>query len=200
MHDEPRVAPRRDQGLDRSTYTELVTIGRNQQAASPAAAPHRWPRSVRWMRAGGALLAVVSCLPMVAMLPGAAATVLSTLGANASDGPWAAVRQALDPVARPLLIVSVLLLVAGSLRCGRAPAAMAAAGGGLLYMSMYVLPGSTTGMAGMANQNVMGATNAPLFYSGLILIVMTFAWSAIRRLRHTCRPAWQRSTRPATAS
>lgn len=137
---------------------------------------------------------------MVAMLPGATATVLSTLGANASTGPWAAVRHALDPVARPLLIVSVLLLVAGSLRCGRTPAAMAAAGGGLLYTSMYVLAGPTTGMADMANQNGMGATNAPLFYSGLILIVMTFAWSAIRRRRHTCRPAWQRSTHRATVT
>ncbi len=131
---------------------------------------------------------------MVAMLPGAAATALATLGVDASTGPWAALRHALDPVARPLLVLSVLLLVAGSLRCGRAPAA---AGGALLYVSIHLASGSAT--AAMGTHTGTGTTNGPLFYASIGVIATTFAWSAIRRRRRTCRPAWQRSTRTAPA-
>jgi hypothetical protein len=115
-----------------SLYTSLVTGTRNQQPAAAPGQPHNGRGPVGLVRAAGGVLAVASCLPMVAMLHGAAATALSTLGADAATGPWAALRHALGPVARPLLVLSVLLLVAGSLRCGRAPAALAAAGGALL--------------------------------------------------------------------
>jgi len=104
-------------------------------------------------------------------------------------------------VARPLLVLSVLLLVAGSLRCGRAPAALAAAGGGggaLLYVSMYLASGSATAsMAGMGTHTGTGTANGPLFYAGIVLIAATFAWSAVRR-RRTGRPAWVGSTGSAS--
>ncbi|SDY78325.1 hypothetical protein SAMN05661080_04593 [Modestobacter sp. DSM 44400] len=124
---------------------------------------------------------------MVAMLPAAAATAFSVLGADATSGPWATVRRALDPIAQPLLIASVLLLIAATLRCGRGPALLVTAGGAALYLSMYIIP--TPGSNAMAG---MGATNAPLFYTGILLIALTFLWSARRRRRHTCHPAWRR--------
>ncbi len=178
-----------------------MTSSRDQQPAAAPAQPHNRRRPAGLVRAAGGVLAVASCLPMIAMLPGAAATALGALGVDASTRPWAALRHALDPVARPLLVLSVLLLVAGSLRCGRAPAALAAAGGALLYVSMYLASGSATAaMAGMGTHTGTGTTNAPLFYAGIGLIATTFAWSAVRCHRRTCRPAWQRSTRTAPAS
>lgn len=187
-------------GPGSSPYTSLVSSSRDQQPVATPGQPHNRRGPARLARAAGGVLAAASCLPMVAMLPPAAATALATLGVDASTGPWAALRRALDPVARPLLVLSVLLLIAGSLRCGRAPAALAAAGGALLYVSMYLVSGSATAsMAGMGTHTGTGTTNAPLFYAGIGLIATTFAWSAIRRRRRTCRPAWQRSTRTAPA-
>jgi len=187
-------------GPGSSPYTSLVTSSRDQQPATAPGQPHNGRGPAGLVRTGGGVLAVASCLPMVAMLPGAAATALAPLGVDASTGPWAALRHALDSLARPLLVRSVLLLVAGSLRCGRAPAALAAAGGALLYVSMYRASGSATAaMAGMGTHTGTGTTNGPLFYAGSGLIATTFAWSAIRRRRRTCRPAWQRSTRTAPA-
>ncbi len=179
-------------------YTSLVT-SRDQQPATAPGQPHNRRGPAGLVRAGGGVLAAASCLPMVTMLPGAAATALATLGVDASTGPWAALRHTLNPVARPLLVLSVLLLIAGSLRCGRAPAALAAAGGALLYVSMYLASGSATAsMAGMGTHTGTGTTNGPLFYAGIGLIAATFAWSTIRRRRRTCRPAWLGSTGSAS--
>jgi len=184
-----------------SPYTSLVPSSRYQQPTTAPGQPHNRRGPAGLVRAAGGGLAAASCLPMVAMLPAAAATALATLGVDASTGPWAALRRALDPVARPLLVLSVLLLVTGSLRCGRAPAALAAAGGAVLCVSMYLASGSATAaMAGMGTHTATGTTNGPLFYAGIGLIAASFAWSAIRRRRRTCRPAWQRSTRTAPAS
>ncbi len=134
---------------------------RDQQPATAPGQPHNRRRAAGLVRAAGGVLATASCLPMVAMLPGAAATALATLGVEASAGPWAALRHALDPVARPLLVLSVLLLVAG-------------------------------------HPHRNGTTDGPLFYAGVGLIATTFAWSAIRRRRRTCRPAWLGSTGSAS--
>lgn len=161
----------------------------------PTGAP---TRRGRWLPGGAAALALLSCVPMAAMLPAAAATAFSILGVDATSGPWAAARHALDPIAQPLLIASVLLLIATTLRCGRGPALLVTAGGTALYFSMYVLP--SAGSNAMANMSAPGApgntstqaTNAPLFYTGIALIALTFIWSAIRRRRHTCSPAWRR--------
>jgi hypothetical protein len=153
------------------------------------------------VQALGGVLTLASCLPMVTMLPGAVATLLATLGSTATSGPFAPVARGLAPVARPLLIAAVLLLVAGSPRCGIGPAILAVVGGTLLYLSMYVLPHpSSPGMGGMAGMHslpvggtagragAVGATNAPLFYLGLAAYLGTFVWSAVRRHRRGCRP------------
>lgn len=156
-------------------------------------------RSGRWDRlvpVGGAVLGAASCVPMIAVLPGAAATVLGAVGVSATTGPWGALSRVLGPVAQPLLILSLLLMLAGALRCGWGPAAAVALGGGLLYSSMYLLAGPmTSSMAAMGATGQTG-TNAPLFYTGLGLVVASFAWSRVRRHRRACRPAWalRRST------
>lgn len=126
---------------------------------------------------------------MVAMLPSAAATVLGSVGASAT-GPWGALSRTLGPVARPLLILSLLMMLAGALRCGWVSAAAVTLGGSLLYISMYLLGGAmTSSMAAMGTAGETG-TNAPLFYTGLGLLVASFAWSRVRRHRRACRPAW----------
>jgi len=159
------------------------------------------PRRGRVVQALGGVLTLASCLPMVAMLPGAVAALLATLGITTTSGPLAPVARSLAPVARPLLVAAVLLLVVGSLRCGIGPAILAAVGGTLLYLSMYVLPQPSSpgmgGMAGMSSPHVGGtagragavaASNAPLFYLGLAASLGTFLWSALRRRRRACRP------------
>jgi hypothetical protein len=76
------------------------------------------PRPVghgRGLQALGGVLALASC---VAMLPGAVATLLTTIGIQATTGPLAPLAQGLAHIARPLLIAAVLLLLVGSLRCG----------------------------------------------------------------------------------
>jgi hypothetical protein len=159
------------------------------------------PQRGRVVQAVGGVLTLASCLPMVAMLPGAVATLLTTLGITTTSGPLAPLARSLAPVARPLLVAAVLLLVVGSLRCGIGPATLAAVGGTLLYLSMYVLPQpSSPGMDGMAGMHsppvggtagragAVGTTNAPLFYLGLAASLGTFVWSAVRRHRRSCRP------------
>jgi hypothetical protein len=86
---------------------------------------------------------------MLAMLPGGIASGLGALRVKATDGPEAPLARFLTPAVQPLLLVGVTALVVATLRCGLRPAVLALAGGGLLYISMYVLP-STTG-PGMAN-------------------------------------------------
>jgi hypothetical protein len=152
------------------------------------------------LQALGGVLALAGCVPMVAMLPGAVATLLTTLGLSTTSGPLAPVARSLAPIARPLLIAAVLLLLVGSLRCGAGPAILAAAGGTLLYLSMYVLPHpSSAAMGGMAEMSTpaqgtagragaVGTTNAPVFYLGLAAYLGTFLWSSLRRWRRACRP------------
>jgi hypothetical protein len=122
---------------------------------------------------------------MIPMLPAAVVAVLSTVGVRTTSGPLAPLAQALTPVARPLLIVATLVLVWGLRRCGAAPAAVAALGGALLYV---------TGMQGGAVPSRTGTTasmtgtSAAAFYLGLSLYVMAFVWPWIRRRRGSCRP------------
>jgi len=113
------------------------------------------------------------------------------------------VRHTLNPVAEPLLIVSVLLLIGSMLRCGRGPASLVTVGGITLFASMYLFtrpqPGSPGGMIGMSGSAPMAQSNAPLFYAGVALVAATFVWSALRWHRRTCRPAWRRTPSPASA-
>ncbi len=81
------------------------------------------------------------------------------------------------------------MMLAGAPRCGWGPAAAVALGGGLLYSSMYLVGGPMISMAAMGTAGETG-TNAPLFYTGLGLLVASFAWSRVRRHRRACRPAW----------
>ena len=141
-----------------------------------------------------------SCLPMLAMLPGGIATALSVVGIKSTTGPAAPLARFLAPAAQPLLFVGIAGLVLATLRCGLRPALLAAAGGGLLYLSMYVLPGTNANaMAGMATPahslpvtaaraGAQGMTNAPAFFLGLAALTGTFIWSSVRRRHASCRP------------
>ena len=152
-----------------------------------------WAGSLRLL---GAALALVSCVPMLAMLPAGFVAVVSLIGLTSP--PVVAGVAPLAPVAPWLFGVSVVLLTMGHARCGWQPAGLAAVGGLLVYLAMYVLVGpvvmdAMTGMEGMiasdAAQTAMtGLTNAPLFYLGLTLMVASFGLVGWRRRRGVCHP------------
>lgn len=149
------------------------------------------------LRTVGATLALVSCIPMLAMLPVGFATALSVIGLAAP--PLVAWAAPLAPVASLLFIVSVVLLVIGNARCGWQPASIAALGGLLVYFAMYVLVTPATmdamdtmsGMESMSpaqTSSMTGLTNASLFYIGVTLMVISFALVLWRRIQRVCRP------------
>jgi len=90
------------------------------------------------LKSAGAALTAASCIPMLAMLPSGIVTVLALIGITATSPPIVALAAPLPPVAQPLLLVSLALLIAGHLRCGWSPLLFAAAGGLLVYLAMYV--------------------------------------------------------------
>jgi len=133
---------------------------------------------------------------MLAMLPVGFATALALIGLAAP--PLVAWATPLAPIAPPLLILSVALLVIGNLRCGWQPASLAALGGLLVYLAMYVLVtpvamDAMTGMQGMIPAEISqpampGLTNAPMFYIGLTLMVSSFGLVFWRRWQKICHP------------
>lgn len=135
----------------------------------------------RALRALGGIGGLASCLPMLAMLPAGFTGAIGAVGLEADSG----LGQELAPVAKPLLLVSATLLAVGGLRCSRLAAAVALAGGGLLYLGMYVWtrPDGTTAPA--------------LFYPGLALFLGTFFVGWLRPRIASCRPvlvgrSWRR--------
>ena len=144
---------------------------------------------------------------MLAMLPTCFSVILSLGGlATPLFVPWMA---PLAPIAPWLFVLSIVLVTVGHSRCGRQPASLAAAGGLLMYLAMYVFitplasdamtnMGQTTSiakpaatMAGMA-----GPTNAPLFYLGLLLLVGSYGFVWWRRRQQACQPVSLPMARP----
>ena len=119
---------------------------------------------------------LVSCIPMAAMLPGAVGGALGLVGLGTSSAVVSRLAPALNVVAQPLLLFSVMLLVVGGLRCGRIVVSLAMIGGVLLYVSMYVW--TTDG----------GAPSPALFYVGLACFVGAYGVSWLRRRGKRCRP------------
>jgi hypothetical protein len=128
------------------------------------------------------------------MLPGAAATVLGSIGIGGSS----ALARTLSPVAEPLFIASAVLITVGALTCSRTVALLVTVGNVLLYLSMFQLASGSannghTPMAGMsmgASTGRHGGTHADAtsFYLGLALLLAALALSTWRRRRHRCRP------------
>lgn len=123
---------------------------------------------------GAGLLA--SCIPMVAMLPGAVAGALAFVGLGASSAAVTTLAPALSDVAQPLLLVSAALLTVSGLRCSRTAVGLAAAGGVLLYLSMYQLTRAD------------GTTSPALFYVGLACFLGAYLVTWRRRRALRCRP------------
>lgn len=145
-------------------------------------------RLQRALRPVGFLGVVVGCVGMASMLPGVAASILGAAGLTGSS----LVGRALAPVAEPLFIVSAALLVLGALACSRLPTALATGGAVLLYLGMWVLPsaGSPAGSMGAMTSAQGGAAraDAATFWTGVALVVASFALSGWRRRRRRCRP------------
>lgn len=113
---------------------------------------------------------------MLVMLPAGLVGGLSSIGVRADAGWVQALARPFEPVAQPLLVVSALLLAAGSVACGWSPVAAALGGGTLLYVGMYAVTGAG------------GASQPALFYPGLALFVATPILTLVRPRLRSCRP------------
>ncbi len=113
---------------------------------------------------GAGLLA--SCVPMVAMLPGAVAGVLAFVGLGASSAAVTTLAPTLNDVAQPLLLVSAVLLAVSGLRCNPIAVALAAAGGVLLYLGMYQLTRADGTTSATLFTPGSGASSAPTSWPG----------------------------------
>jgi hypothetical protein len=133
----------------------------------------------------GAAGAAVGCAAMAASLPAGIAGAFGSIGIGGS-GVFA---RAFGDAARPVFIVSAILLIAGALACSRVVAALAAVGVLLLYLSMFALTGSNS-MATMAMPHAHGGAraNSITFYAGLGALLLSIAHQVWRRRRGTCSP------------
>jgi len=113
---------------------------------------------------GAGLLA--SCVPTVAMLPGAVAGVLAFVGLGASSAAVTTLAPTLNDVAQPLLLVSAVLLAVSGLRCNPIAVASAAAGGVLLYLGMYQLTRADGTTSATLFTPGSGASSAPTLWPG----------------------------------
>lgn len=148
----------------------------------------------RLLRALGLTGGAVGCAAMVSMLPGAAASALGALGVTGSS----AFARTLSPIAEPFFVGSAIGLTLGALACSRFVTVMSAAGAGLLYLSMWVLPsagssnppGAMTNMTAAATKHGGGVVQADTstFWTGLALVIGSFALSAWYRRGKRCRP------------
>lgn len=134
----------------------------------------------------------VGCAAMAASLPTGIAGVFGSFGISGSG----AFAHALGGAARPLFIVSALLLLAGALACSCIVAALAAASGVLLYLSMFELARGGRGGNGLMTMMAMdhaGAARAdPLsFYVGLAAILGSIVLQVWRRRRGRCWPLFR---------
>ncbi|MGQ0548919.1 MAG: hypothetical protein ACT4PY_04545 [Armatimonadota bacterium] len=87
------------------------------------------------------------------------------------------------PFSRPLLVLSLLLMVLGLTLKGLAPGILTVVGGMLVYLGMFELPPQTSEMTGMGSNSGGGFVLAT-FWLGVIFIVGAYAlayWP--RRLR-----------------
>lgn len=113
---------------------------------------------------------------MVAMLPGGIAGVLGLAGLGASSGVAIWLSANFAAIGAPLLIASTVVLAVASLDCSRLAVIAAVAGGGLMYLSMYVLVRGD------------GASTSALFYPGLVLFGASYLVPMVQRRRRGCRP------------
>jgi len=114
-------------------------------------------RSSSWISAVGVVIAAISCTVMIA------ATVIGLLGVigiRASAEFADKFTQLLSPIAQPLLVVSLALIVIGLIPRGRIPIALALSGGVLVYLSMFAVGSSSTGAADMTGMAGMSTTAA----------------------------------------
>lgn len=136
-------------------------------------------RGAVWASAAGALLAAASCVPMLA----ATATAPLALVGVAVQSGWFAdtVDQLALPVLRPLLIGSLVLIVIGLAPRGRIPIALAALGGPLVYLAMFVLPSGSAAMLDMGMSTTEPeALGLVVFWLGVLAIGAAFS-AAYRR-------------------
>ena len=146
--------------------------------------------AARVIRAAGAGGAVVGCGAMAATFPAGAASAFESLGLAGSS----VVGREVASVAEPVFIASAVLVIVGALACSRLVTAMAAAGGVLLYLSMFVLStGTSAEMSHTSSTVAMGGAraNTALLTSGAVLLASSFVLPRIRRRRGTCAPVFR---------
>jgi hypothetical protein len=130
-------------------------------------------RLATWSAAIGAVVAAINCTVMIA------ATIVGVLGvigirvsAEFADG----FNGFLSPVAQPLPLVSLALIVIGVTPRGRVPVVFALIGSLLVYLAMFILPGGPSGMAGMGGMSASQADpfSLAVFWLGVTGLVAAF--------------------------
>jgi hypothetical protein len=132
-----------------------------------------------WSSAIGAMVAALSC---TVMLAATLVGLLSVIGLRVSLAFADAFNQFLSPIAQPLLITSLALIVIGLVLRGRVPVALALIGGALVYLAMFILPsrsGTTAEMNSMSAMAGMSTTSSdPLslavFWLGIAVLAVAF--------------------------
>lgn len=110
----------------------------------------------------GAGLGLVSC----------AAMILATVGAfGLSIG--AGLAQVNVPLSRPLLVLSLLLMLLGLTNRGLVSGVLTVVGGILVYLGMFELPPQSSAMAAMES-NAGGGFAVAIFWLGLMVIVAAY--------------------------
>ena len=138
-------------------------------------------RFAAWGSVIGALLAAISCAPLIAAT---IAGPLALLHIAVASGRFAdTVDQFLWPVIHPLLIISLALMIIGLAPRGRVPLALGVIGSALVYLTMFVLP---SGAAAMLLMGMSATEPEPLalvlFWIGVAVIAASF-FLAYRRRR-----------------
>lgn len=116
-------------------------------------------------RTCGAGIGLVSCVAMIL-------ATLSAFGISVTAG----LAQVNVPFSRPLLVLSLLLMVLGLTLKGLAPGILTVIGGMFVFLGMFELPLQTSRMTGMGSNS--GTDLAlPTFWLGVALIVAAYIFA-----------------------
>jgi len=96
---------------------------------------------------------------------------IAAFGVSAGAG----LAQVNVPFGRPVLVLSLLLMVLGLTVKGLTPGLLAVAGGMLVYVGMFELRPPMSEMTGMEASSPGGELAFAAFWSGVIVIVVAYA-------------------------
>ena len=125
---------------------------------------------------GSAIGVVVTALSCTVMIAATVVGLLGVIGLRVSAQFADAFNTALAPIAQPLLVVALALIVIGLVPRGRLPILLALIGGVLVFVSMFLIPGGGSGMSRMAAMSTTQTNPFSLlvFWLGMAGLALAF--------------------------